>query len=731
MRTKGPAGFPGSVAAPSIAVLIILAIGFRLTALFLLRYGSSVPDWSDFRYYHDLASLSAQGYFPDVQFWMEYPPLFPWLAVGAYQLSLLIPSWIHPYFWFDLFLTVALAAADAGTIILIDRLGDAFWGKPAGRRSATIYAAMFLPAFAVLGWFDTLPTFFLLLSLEVLVCSPAPFQKRPFARAALSGVAAGVGIMFKLFPLLALPTAAIPEVRPESWEPGDTAPRPRVPTSLLSGATAAVTACATVLLIAAPFLAISPATFLSTFRNVLARGSWMSPWAILDGYYESGGVASLHDRLFYNASALWGQPDRVPALWFTLVAIGLGVYVWRWWVARRVGTARAAIAFTGFGVCLLLLLSRGFSQQFTVWLLPFVALLLPGVDGALLAVCLILNDIVLEGYVYVTLFPTLHHLLWISATVRTVLFLWFALEAAVAIDPKTDARFRVMRRRVLLPASGLAVIALAAALVVVAPTVQAAMLTRDGAAPAVAAIENLDPSTALVFTQSDAFDGLEGYLRPRTSLLVAEPGLLTWTGDRSLYHRLETGLAGRTAVVLVTDATQPTTPLLPAVRTWLGARFGAATTVKAGSLVLEEFSQSRLPPERSLGVLFGDAITLVGVRPRDLTGKPGAPLVVTLDWNAATLVPRDYTVSLQLLDGPGRLVAQHDSMPANNALPTSTWRPGEAVADAIELPLPATLAPGNYQLIVILYDHQTLQRLSVQGTGQSGDHAIVGTVRIE
>ncbi|MGH2461911.1 MAG: hypothetical protein ACRDIY_23900, partial [Chloroflexota bacterium] len=112
--SSGQSAGPWSIAAPSLSVLILLAIGFRLTSLFLLRYGSSVPDWSDFRYYHELAGLSAQGYYPDLQFWVEYPPLFPWLAVGAYQLSLQIPSLVHPYFWFDLILTAILGAADAG-----------------------------------------------------------------------------------------------------------------------------------------------------------------------------------------------------------------------------------------------------------------------------------------------------------------------------------------------------------------------------------------------------------------------------------------------------------------------------------------------------------------------------------------------------------------------------------------------------------------------------------------
>ena len=164
-----PKSKPGPILVPSLATLIVLTTGFRFVALFLVRYGGTAPDWSDFRYYHELADLAAQGFLPEIHYWVEYPPVFPWIAVGAFRLSQLLPPWPQPYFWFDLFLSSVLAAADAGSLVAIDRLGDAIWGTPAGRRSAAIYAASFAPAWAVLGWFDTAPTCFLLITLSIIV----------------------------------------------------------------------------------------------------------------------------------------------------------------------------------------------------------------------------------------------------------------------------------------------------------------------------------------------------------------------------------------------------------------------------------------------------------------------------------------------------------------------------------------------------------------------------------
>ena len=752
---------------PSLGVLIVLAIGFRLPALFLLRYGGSVPDWSDFRYYHELAALSAQGYFPDLQFWVEYPPLFPWLAVGAYRLSLFIPAWINPQFWFDLFLTAVLAMADAGSIVLIDRLGNAFWGKPAGRRSAILYAALFLPGFALLGWFDSLPTFFLLLTLDMLVAHAREPRRSFWVGAVLGGVAFGIGFMLKLFPVLAWPAGLVvrtwnkPEpLRSFSAKVGGAddslapaklsvhAPstpvrrdgsRPRrerhglsetikglaYPLAVLSIGSGVILA------IAAPFLLQSPATFLATFRNVLDRGSWMSPWAIIDGFYGPGVVPSLSDRLFFNASAAWGQPVKDPAIWYVAAAIGAGLYLWVGRAAARLGTPRAAIAWTGFTLCLVILLSRGFSQQFTVWLLPFVAIALPGFDGALLAILLTVVDLVVEGYLYVTLFPTVHHLLWISVTARTLLLLWLAAEFATSLAPERRERWLTLRRVVWRPVAVLGMAATLGVLVWIAPEIAKATLARNGQDGVVRVIRRSDPATLIVFTQQVPYDDLVADVSPRPTALLAEPHLLTWTGQRSLFIRLDQATSGHGKVILLNDANQPASPLSAAITDWLIGRYGPASAQKVGSTSLETFDLANRPTMKNIGVHFGPSVELVGMSPDAPVGHAGQPVIVTLHWQADGRISRDYTVSLQLLDGAGKLVAQHDAMPANNALPMSKWQPGQDVSDPITLALPSKLAPGAYRLIVVVYDHQTLVRLRPSGPGAAGDNAAIGTLRVE
>lgn len=709
IQSAGPSPRAGSL---SLAALIVLAVGFRLPAFFLIRYGGSAPDWSDFRYYHELASLAAQGYLPDIHYWVEYPPLFPWLAVGVYRLSLLMPNWTQPYFWFDLLLTVVLALADAGTIVVIDRLGDAVWGSGHGRRAATLYAALFLPVYAILGWFDSLPTFFLLLGLWLALSGDSRKGER-VGLLVQAGVAVGIGAMLKLFPLVALPAAVVH-------------PRSTSRQALRRGAILVGSTVATVVLIALPFDRLGHATFWATFRNVLARGSWTSPWALLDGYYGTGTVASLPDRLFYNASALWGQPTRFGWLWWLAVALGGAVYLWRGRLAWREGTARAAVALAGLGVTLLLLLSRGFSTQFTLWVLPFAALLLPDVTGAVFVVLLTLDDVVLEGYLYVTLFPDVRRLLWVSVAVRTVLLLWFALECGLAVETTSVQRVGALRRRLSLPAAALSLAGVVVAAVLVSPSLSQAIAARNGDGGFLDVLRQANPA-AVVFTQTAAYDRLYVDARPRPIVLVAQPKLLQWTGSRSLDGRLTAGVGNAASVLLVTDTSQPSAKVLPAVREWLDARYGAEPERKDGVLTLVVYRRSLRPAENAVGARFGTAIDLVGYRPADLVGHAGAPLRVTLHWRSSAKLDRDYSVSVQLLDGSGKLVAQHDGMPANNAMPTSTWRPGQDVLDPVSLSLPAALAPGRYTAIVVVYDHQSLRRLPVG----ADDHAILGSVTIQ
>ncbi|MBE7552996.1 MAG: hypothetical protein HS126_18140 [Anaerolineales bacterium] len=99
----------------------------------------------------------------------------------------------------------------------------------------------------------------------------------------------------------------------------------------------------------------------------------------------------------------------------------------------------------------------------------------------------------------------------------------------------------------------------------------------------------------------------------------------------------------------------------------------------------------------------------------DLTGfelDPPAPnrLDFRLAWRTDQSLPADYTVFAQLLDLENNLAASFDRPPLDGAYPTSTWLPGQTIIDLRHIPL-QNVPPGEYRLIVGLYDPASQQRL--------------------
>ncbi|MGD8794566.1 MAG: DUF2723 domain-containing protein [Anaerolineae bacterium] len=110
-------------------------------------------------------------------------------------------------------------------------------------------------------------------------------------------------------------------------------------------------------------------------------------------------------------------------------------------------------------------------------------------------------------------------------------------------------------------------------------------------------------------------------------------------------------------------------------------------------------------------------------RPVDLEPVPGLQLLgyglrehhghwqawtrLRLWWRAPGGLADPVKISARLLDAAGQQVAAADAEPVAGAYPTTAWRPGEVVADAYEIPLPAGLPPGDYLPLVIVYDPAT------------------------
>jgi hypothetical protein len=104
------------------------------------------------------------------------------------------------------------------------------------------------------------------------------------------------------------------------------------------------------------------------------------------------------------------------------------------------------------------------------------------------------------------------------------------------------------------------------------------------------------------------------------------------------------------------------------------------------------------------------------------------PLRVDLWWSADQTLMRSYTVSAVLLDGEGRLVAQHDALPFLNQRPTETWTSGAWVYDPKPLTALQAIPSGEYQIGIVVYFWTQTGRLRRVLTDSGLDIAMIGTL---
>ncbi|MBE7549780.1 MAG: glycosyltransferase family 39 protein [Anaerolineales bacterium] len=153
-----------------------------------------------------------------------------------------------------------------------------------------------------------------------------------------------------------------------------------------------------------------------------------------------------------------------------------------------------------------------------------------------------------------------------------------------------------------------------------------------------------------------------------------------------------------------------------------------------GILILRSKADAQplaLDPAQPLEANFGNLVRLTGYTVEPIQPVPGAPLRLTLYWQALAPLPHDYTVFVHLRRPGGDTVAQADHRPLDNLYPTSLWPTGETIRESSYLSLPGDLPPGSYELWVGLYLLETGERLPLQND-TSGENALMpGVLQIE
>lgn len=170
------------------------------------------------------------------------------------------------------------------------------------------------------------------------------------------------------------------------------------------------------------------------------------------------------------------------------------------------------------------------------------------------------------------------------------------------------------------------------------------------------------------------------------------------------------------------------------VQAWLDRRAEVVVDERVAGHRLLAYRAAPTPrPEipHRLDWQLGDVARLAGYRLDVERVAAGGSFELTLFWEPLRAADVAYTVFVHLWDGQ-TIWGQKDGEPVNGTWPTTEWYPGDFIIDTREVPVKPETPPGDYQLLVGLYQWGTGERLPAfdpQGRMQ-GDYVPITQVHV-
>ena len=652
-----------------IALGLLYTITRLLAALFTqMTFGGYGPAFEQFM---TQGQFSVNGAYPFIQYWVEYPPMFPWLALAAYRLSLVLPPWTESMLWFGTFMRWVIVPFEVGALVLVYAIGVRFNSENDTLRSTFWYVIAFTTMYVPLGWFDVLPMFWLLLAIYFILRDQPEW----------TGISVGLGLLAKPISALALPAA---------WQ---RLPNIRARLKLL------VTTLFSFVVPMLPFLITSPQMSLAHLQNLLTRSSWETIWAFLDGYYSYGAVAPL-DQRFDPSTALW-QLHAGSGSYGLLVTFGfglLGLYLWTRRIDWRDG--RRTVAFVGLTWCLFSLWSKGYSPQWAINFIPFVALLMPNLRGAVY-LGLISIALVGEWPVAFTLATTQNWYFVAIVIWRTLLFVLLAFEfGTIALAGPPNQRWQGI-------SWAATVVLLGSGTLIGWHLVKGYFQSRLDTEPLRATIRVLQkettPHTGLICREIVVCERIAPFIPGVDYYWLPTPS--GWQADYL------PAFARQHAVLWLVEEFHEGSGHNVTIESYLSEHYGKESQDWVEGTRLSRFVALDLPPEQTTEAIFGCCLRLTSYT----LHAEDHFINVSLNWQAIAHMAVSYKIFIHVYNRAGELVAQNDQYPAGGFLPTDQWAIDETVHDLHGLILPETPEPGYY-LQIGWYDPITGQRLFIAGS---------------
>jgi mannosyltransferase len=111
-------------------------------------------------------------------------------------------------------------------------------------------------------------------------------------------------------------------------------------------------------------------------------------------------------------------------------------------------------------------------------------------------------------------------------------------------------------------------------------------------------------------------------------------------------------------------------------------------------------------PQYPLDAAFAEPLRAVGYNVDSRRIPIDTPLRFGLYLKAEALVTGNYQIFTHLVDASGKLIAQADHIAGADSYPTSLWQPGNLLYNRFEISVPPGTPPGEYQVLIGLYDQR-------------------------
>jgi len=379
-----------------------LPFAFLAARLILLLSlpGEGLRGYGDYWNFYNQASLGI----PFIDYWTEFPPLFPFLSRLLFQVA---GGRQHTY---EYILALILSLVQAVNIYIFLKLAEKIHPPHETRRRGWVYFALLIGLFYGWAYFDPLAVMALLLGSYWLLTE----------RDIPAALALGFGALTKWFPILVLVAA---------W-------KVRSPGRALK--IIFITAGIVAIVWGGLYL-VSPEATSASLIAQSAKGSWETVWALVDGNLHTGNFGTGADRtLPHTAYQQVGNPSYLSP-WISLIAFAaLGLWLF---LRADLKTERQTIAFVGLTLVIFLIWSPGYSPQWALYLLPLIFLVIPERECILLGLTLVLINLLewpillSRGYFWS---------LWLLIPLRTLIFVlmgvrfWMVSKEPFNKEPVSD-----------------------------------------------------------------------------------------------------------------------------------------------------------------------------------------------------------------------------------------------------------------------------------------------------